>query len=232
MKSMKSVVKLLTVSVVLVARAHGQAPETISGGPVENTATAKETSGTDASASGTANDASGTSTSERSGAGTALEYLFSRKPQDGSAAKEVEGIGKEIRNREVAADALGVARISDTDLLARFEEYLGLQAVPLERLQQYEAVHKKVLELLRDGRTPEAWKYLLVMSDFRDIDAGVSWELANRIETLWNADRTTSDLVRANDKLRQEIAGANRNADLMSDRIREADIDYIRRTKG
>ncbi len=161
---------------------------------------------------------------------SALEYLFTRKPQEGTAAKEVLDAQAQAKTRMIAQEALGGKRIEDPAMRARFEEYLGTQELPSERLAAYQAEYDLILSLLRDRKTSEAWRHLLVLADYREIDAGVAWELANRIESIWNADRTTSLLGQANDKFRREIGALNRNADMLSDDIRAKDIEFQRRT--
>ncbi len=161
--------------------------------------------------------------------GVALDYLFNRRPQDGSAAGEAMDAQARAKTRMIARDALGAGRIEDPVMRGRFEEFLGMPEAPEARLAAYQAEIDKTLALLREGQTSEAWKHLLVLAEFREIDAGVAWELANRIESIWNTDRTTSQLGRANDRLRKEIDSATRNADMMSDAIREEELDYQRR---
>ena len=50
--------------------------------------------------------------------------------------------------------------------------------------------------------------------DYKDLDAGISRELAARVENFWNTDRTKNGLEIANSKLRSDIETANHNADL------------------
>lgn len=176
---------------------------------------------------------SGTPGADATGAGSttssAMEYLFNRKPQEGTAAKEVLDAQGQAKTKMIAREALGGGRIEDPQTRTRFEEFLGMEEISQQRLDAYQKEYDLVLSLLRERKTPEAWKHLLVLADYRDIDAGVSWELANRIESIWNADRTTSILGKANDRIRKEIDTVNRNADMISDTIRDKDIDYQRR---
>ncbi len=171
----------------------------------------------------------GDATGAGSTTSSAMEYLFNRKPQEGTAAKEVLDAQGKAKTQMIAREALGGGRIEDPQARAMFEEYLGVEEISPERLAAYQKEYDLVLSLLRERRTSEAWKHLLVLADYRDIDGGVSWEVANRIESIWNADRTTSLLGRANDQIRKEIDLVNRNADVISDTIRDKDIAYQRR---
>ncbi|NJK92224.1 MAG: hypothetical protein HC904_10565 [Blastochloris sp.] len=112
---------------------------------------------------------------------------------------------------------------------ARFEKYLGMGEVSQDQLKAYLTDSSKVLQYLREGKTTEAWKQLYKLAEYQNIDAGVSWELANRIESIWNADKTSILLDRKNESLRKEIDNANRNADMMSDGLRQEEIEYQRR---
>lgn len=156
------------------------------------------------------------------GNSSAMEYLFNRKPQEGSAAKEVMQANQAVKSKILAREALG-GRIEDPQMRARFDKYLGLAEVSAEQMAAYDADMKKALELLRENRTTEAWRQLYKMADYQQIDAGVSWELANRIESIWNADKTNNKLDKTNDKLRQDVEIANRNADMLSESVQARD---------
>lgn len=67
------------------------------------------------------------------------------------------------------------------------------------------------------------------MAECQTINAGVSWELANRVESIWNADRTTSRLGKSNDQLRREVATANRNVAMKSDSVRQKEMEMQRK---
>jgi len=162
---------------------------------------------------------------------SAMDYLFSNRPAQGSAAGEVFEAQDGAKTKIMAQDALGFERIEDHGMRARFQEYLGIAATPESRLRDYQDEFNRTLQLLREGKAVDAWKHLLVLAEYREIDAGVSWELANRIESIWNADRTTALLASRNEEMRKEIGQATRNADYLSDRIREEDLEYQRRSK-
>lgn len=162
-------------------------------------------------------------------AGTTLDYLFNRKAGDGTAAKEAMDLHGRAKSRAIAQDALGVTRIEDPAMRARFEKFLGMAEVSQEELAAYKADMDRVLALLRANKTVDAWRQLYQLAEYQTIDAGVSWELANRIESIWNADRTTHRLGKSNEQLRQEVATANRNADMKSDSVRKQEIEMQRR---
>lgn len=176
-----------------------------------------------ASPEGKAPTAGGTDTS------AALDYLFNRKPQDGSAGKQALDASKRSETKMIAEDAVGVPRQEDPETRARFKRYLGMAQVPRGTLEEYFGKMKIASEQLRDNKLFDAWKQLHELAEYTVIDAGISRELANRVESIWNADRTTGDLDKKNEQLRKDIKTANSNADLMSDAVKDKEIEYQRR---
>lgn len=162
-------------------------------------------------------------------AGTTLDYLFNRKAGDGTAAKEAMDLHGRAKSRAIAQDALGVTRIEDPAMRARFEKFLGMPEVSQKELAAYKADIDRVLAMLRANKTIDAWRQLYQLAEYQTIDAGVSWELANRIESIWNADKTTYRLDKSNQQLKREVDTANRNADMMSDSVRKKEMEMQRR---
>ena len=162
---------------------------------------------------------------------TGFDYLFNRTPAQGSAAKEIFTANKAAQDKAIAQDVLGVGFTLSPDQRLRFEKYLAMTEVAQPRLKEYADESDKVLTLLRERLPFDAWKGLFVMADYREVDGGLSWELANRIESIWNADRTNTTLQRDNAQLRREIDRANRTADMMADDLRRSDIDYQRQLR-
>ncbi|MDR1304283.1 MAG: hypothetical protein LBK76_03570 [Verrucomicrobiales bacterium] len=162
---------------------------------------------------------------------TSFDYLFNRTPGQGTAAKELFTANKAAQDKAIAQDVLGIGFTMNADQRLRFEKYLAMTEVPPERLLAYTDEGDKVLAMLRDRQPFDAWKELFVMADYREVDGGLSWELANRVESIWNADRTNVTLGRDNTQLRREIDRANRTADMMADDLRRADIDYQRQLR-
>jgi hypothetical protein len=78
---------------------------------------------------------------------------------------------------------------------------------------------------LKSGDVFTAWKMLYALSDYTDLDAGISRELAHRIETIWNTDRTKDGLEMANDQLRSNIETYDHNADLIADDIHQEALE-------
>jgi len=178
-----------------------------------------------------ANTAKETEKGTGSSSSSAMDYLFNRKPQEGSAAKEVMEAQSRGKAKFIAQEALGGGRIEDPAMRNRFEKYLGMAEVTPDQLKSYESDSNKVVQLLRGGKTTEAWKELYKLAEYQNIDAGVSLELANRIESIWNADRTSSQLDKKNEQLRREIDSANRNADMMSNEIRQDEIEFQKKMR-
>ncbi len=161
--------------------------------------------------------------------GAALDYLFNRKPQDGSAGKHALDVGKRSESKAIAEDAVGIPRQNDAGARARFERYLGTAEVPQEALDAYFANMKAVSNDLRENRVFDAWKRLHDLADDMLIDSGISRELANRIEAIWNTGRATVNIDKRNDQLRKDVKTANANADLMSESIMDREIEQQRR---
>lgn len=159
----------------------------------------------------------------------ALDYLMNRKPQDGSAGKQALDASKRAETKAIADDAVGVRRQEDSETRARFERYLGTAQVPQEKLDAYFARMKEISNLLRDNQTFPAWKKLHDLADESTIDAGISRELANRVESIWNTGRANAGIDQRNEKLRKDIKAANANADMMSESIMDKEIEYQRR---
>lgn len=169
--------------------------------------------------------------SANSSTSSALDYLFNRKPQEGTAAKEAMTANEQAKTHAIAQDALGNQHIEDPEMRARFTRYLGMDEVPQDQLKAYANDMNNVIDLLHQKKTSEAWQQLYKLAQYQSIDAGVSWELANRIESIWNADQTKNQIAQQNNQLRQQADTANRNADMMSDDIRDKEIDYQRKMK-
>lgn len=159
---------------------------------------------------------------------SALDYLFNHKAQDGSAAQQIMKGNQQAQTDAAAQDALGNKQIEDPEERARFERYLGADEVSQDQLKAYSDDMNNVIDLLHQKRTTEAWQQLYKLAKYESIDAGVSWELANRIESIWNADQTSYQVARQDDQLQKQADTANRNADMMSDDLKQKEIDYQR----
>ena len=137
--------------------------------------------------------------------------------------------GKRGETKAIADDAVGSHRNEDQEMRARFERYLGMAPVPQETLNAYFTKMKQVSTLLRDKQIFPAWKQLHELADYTMIDAGISRELANRVESIWNTDRASAHLDQKNEAIRKDVKTSNRNADMMSGKIMDDEIDYQRR---
>jgi len=159
----------------------------------------------------------------------ALDYLMNRKPQDGSMGKQAFDSGKRGETKAIADDAVGSHRNEDQEMRARFERYLGTAPVPQETLTEYFMKMKQVSTLLRDKQIFQAWRQLHELADYTMIDAGISRELANRVESIWNTDKASASIDRKNEAIRKDVKTSNRNADMMSGKIMDDEIEYQRR---
>jgi hypothetical protein len=126
--------------------------------------------------------------------------------------------------------------LDDPAMRARFETYLSLKEVPQPRIDEYFGKMKQISAMLKEGPDQDifgAWKLLYSLSEYQDLDAGISKELAMRVENFWNTDRTKNGLEAANDKLRNDIEIANHNADLdAADLKYAAEQDMNKQQKG
>ena len=155
-------------------------------------------------------------------ASSALDYLFNRKPQDGSAAQAVGEVGGNVGDKMKASDVLDIPDgLDDPVVRQRFEIYLKHPEVTQDRIRAYTEKLNDLSEMLKRGDdTFAAWKMLYALSEYQDLDAGISRELANRVEAVWNTVRTNDGIDAKNDKIQHEIDTSDRNADLIAAELR------------
>ena len=153
---------------------------------------------------------------------SALDYLFNRKPQDGSAAQAASGVAGNMDDKMKAADILDIpAGLDDPIVRQRFEIYLHHPEVSQSRIQQYSDKQAQLSDMLKQGNDAfAAWKMLYALSEYQDLDAGISRELANRVEAVWNTVRTNGGIDQKNDNLRHDIDTSDRNADMIAQELR------------
>jgi hypothetical protein len=166
---------------------------------------------------------------------TALDYLFNHKAQDGSTMKAGNEVASAIADKIKAVDVLKTPGLDDPAMRARFETYLSLKEVAQPRIDEYFGKIKQISTMLKQGPDQDifgAWKLLYSLSDYEDLDAGISKVLANRVENFWNTDRTKNGLEAANEKLRSDIQIANHNADLDAEdlKVQESE-DNVKNTQ-
>lgn len=157
-----------------------------------------------------------------------INGFYDKKAQDGTAAAQADDLSQHVKNKLVADDALQLGPLSDDEVKARFTKFLGMSPVPQKQLNDYAATVQRVETLLRSQQTFEAWKQLYVLAQYPTIDAGVSQELAHRIEAVWNAGQTNSQIQQRNLQLEQDARTASRNADVMSDSVRKREWEDAR----
>jgi tetratricopeptide (TPR) repeat protein len=156
---------------------------------------------------------------------SALDYLFNRKPQDGTAAQAASVVGTNVGDKMKANDLLDIpACLDDPVVRQRFEIYLEHPEVPPERVRAYMARITELSDVLKQGGDVfAAWKMLYALSDEQDLDAGISRELANRVEAVWNTVRANDGLDAKNDRIQHDIDLSDRNADLMAKELHTED---------
>jgi Flp pilus assembly protein TadD len=163
---------------------------------------------------------------------SSLDYLYNHKPADGSAAKEAADQNQRAETKGIAADAVGNQGDEDPKFKAEFDRYLGMPEVSKADLDAYQAEFKNISDLLDAGKTVDAWKGLSILAQYQTIDAGISKELANRIGAVWMTGKTSLRLDQLSDELKEDIKRSSWNADLMSVKIRENDMDFQSRKVG
>jgi tetratricopeptide (TPR) repeat protein len=163
---------------------------------------------------------------------TGLDYLFNHKAQDGTTAKAGNDVASALADKIKALDALQTPVLDDPETRARFETYLSLKEVPDARITEYFDKMSQVSDTLKAGDIFGAWKMLYALGDYKDLDAGISRELANRVEAIWNNDQNTNTIEIANAKLRDNVETSDHNADLIADDLRQEEEDQQQKNKG
>ena len=165
---------------------------------------------------------------------SALDYLFNRKPQDGSAAQAAGSVAGNMGDKMKAADVLDIPEgLDDPVVRQRFEIYLKHPEVSQDRIHEYINKMNELSEMLKQGDDAfAAWKMLYALSEYQDLDAGISRELANRVEAVWNTVRTNTGLDQRNNKIQHDIDLSDRNADLIAEELRAEEQDRLGRVDG
>jgi tetratricopeptide (TPR) repeat protein len=151
--------------------------------------------------------------------------LFEETPQQGSVGKGAANFLGIAGDKLNAMDILSTPALDNAAVGARFETYLGLPAVPDDQIKSYIDQMNQISELLKQNATFPAWKLLYSMSDYSDLDAGISRELAHRIEATWNSDKTQNGLERQNAQLRTDLDTQIHNADSTADDLHQQDLE-------
>ena len=144
-----------------------------------------------------------------------LDYLFNKKPQDGTAGKTASDLGSKLEDKIKALDSMNQPGFDDPVMRLRFEKFLNAQEADAAQIQAYEQIYKLVIESLRQNNPIQAWQLLYKLNEY-PWDAGVSAELGNRIESIWDASKAQGNINLRNETLRNTIQKANWNADMLS----------------
>ncbi len=137
---------------------------------------------------------SANSTEIDSSTSTALDYLFNHKAGEGTTMKAGNEVASAFADKVKAVDVLKTPGLDNPIIRARFETYLSLKEVPDDRIKEYFGKISQVSETLKAGDNFGAWKILYSLSEYKDLDAGISRELANRVESIWNSSRAQNGL--------------------------------------
>jgi len=176
--------------------------------------------------------ASNNATEVDSSTSTALDYLFNHKAGEGTTMKAGNEVASALADKIKAIDVLKTPGLENPEVRARFETYLSLREVPQARIDEYFGKMQQVSDTLKAGDTFGAWKILYSLGSYEDLDAGISRELAARVESFWNTDRTKNGLEMANNQLRDNIETYNHNADLDAQDLLEQEQDQQKQQKG
>jgi thioredoxin-like negative regulator of GroEL len=166
-------------------------------------------------------------TAPSDGVSSALDYLFNRKPQDGSVAQTASTLAGGMGDKLKASDVLDTPPgFDDPVVRQRFEIYLRHPETAPDRIRDYLAKIDAIDEQLKDSTDAfAAWKLLYTLGDDPDLDAGISRELAHRVEAVWNTRRTNNGIDAKNAAIQHEIERSDHNADLIADELRTEDED-------
>jgi len=145
---------------------------------------------------------------------TALDYLFNHKAGEGTTMKAGNEVASALADKIKAVDVLKTPGLENPAMRTRFETYLSLKEVSQDRINEYFTKMVSVTTLLKQADAFGAWKVLYSLGDYQDLDAGLSRELAAKVEAFWNTNRTKNGLEIANNQLRDDIRTYNHNADL------------------
>lgn len=156
---------------------------------------------------------------------TILQHGFHDKGDQGSIAAGGGHIADAIATRIASLDVFATPALNNAAEGARFKTYLGLPAVPDNQIKAYLDQMNQIGDLLKSGATFPAWKLLYSMSDYTELDAGISRELAHRIEAIWNSDKTQNGLSLANAQLRKDLDTQIHNADATADDLHAEDLE-------
>ncbi len=154
-----------------------------------------------------------------------LDYLFNHKATEGSTMKAGNELASALADKIKAVDVLKTPVLDDPEVRARFQTYLSLKEVPDDRIKEYFGKMKQVSDVLKSGDAFGAWKILYAMSEYTDLDAGISRELANRVESIWTNDRNKNGIEQANEKLRNNIESYDHNADMIADDLHHQELE-------
>lgn len=149
-----------------------------------------------------------------SGEAAALDYLYNKKPQEGSAAAMA---AQDKMHNDDKSRALEALAGSDSPLEPEFEQYLNAPEAEPVKLKAYLANYDKVVALLLQRKPADAYQILFAMATYEG-DAGISRQLANRVQTVWDADAASRGVLADNERLKQQVKTANWNVDQFADR--------------
>ena len=110
-------------------------------------------------------------------------------------------VASALADKIKAVDVLKTPGLDDPEVRARFETYLSLKEVPQARIEEYFGKMTAGLRHAEGGRHLRRVEDALLPERLQDLDAGISRELAARVETFWNTDRTKNGLEMANNQV-------------------------------
>ncbi|MCF6311708.1 MAG: hypothetical protein L3J39_04585 [Verrucomicrobiales bacterium] len=156
---------------------------------------------------------------------SALDYLFNRKAKDGSTAAKGSKLADALGTKAIADEALqGIS----SDIDPEFESFLNAPEQNLQLVESYGELLDETVAHLRNKKAYDAIANLYVLGRY-SWDARISEQLANRVMALRDARMSQQDLEKSNKELEGKIKKANWNADQLSTKIRQEEIDYQRR---
>ncbi len=160
-----------------------------------------------------------------------LNYIYNKTPEDGAAAdvardQAVES-KTEVAGKKGALESLAGA---ESMLSPEFEQFLSMEEAPAGEMREYLDAVKTLRGQLRERNPADAFDRLLVLSDY-SWDAGLSKQIAARVQAVWDTNETSKGILHENGTLEQDVRRSNWNVDVEAQNIRRQTQDGSKKMK-
>jgi hypothetical protein len=140
-------------------------------------------------------------------------------PQEGSG--HVTNNPTVIPDANSAAAAIGLSYLNDISTQRHFEVYLDLPETSKIEVGEYLQKITLVVSYLKDNDPSSARKVLNDLSQYQDLDAGLSGELGNRIDAVWKIQHANEKIEEINQQLQSSVQASERSPEEIADEIRK-----------